>query len=118
MDPIELGEVEVEVDVFSGRPNPRWTLGADRARELLDLLRDLEPAERREPPGLGYRGFLLTTPGAKTRVFGGAVSMMRDGDVVHFKDGHGVEQLLLRQAREHGYSDLLSTLGVAGDSAQ
>lgn len=120
MDPIDIGaEVEVELDVFSGRPNPHWTLGGDRAQELPDLLRDLEPAESREPPGLGYRGFLLTAAGAKARVFGGVITMMRDGDdVARFKDGHGVEQLLLEQAREHGYGDLLTAFGAAGDSVQ
>lgn len=49
--------VEIELDVFSGRPNPSWTLDDDAAAELLARLGD---APRPPPPGhLGYRGFLV-----------------------------------------------------------
>lgn len=113
MDPFELGtEVEVELDVFSGRPNPRWTLMAGRAAELGQLIRDLEPADRPKPPGLGYRGFVLTSGAAKASVFGGVVSVKRDDDIAHFRDVHGLEQLLLRQARAHGYDELLTAFGA------
>jgi hypothetical protein len=113
MDPFELGtEVEVELDVFSGRPNPRWTLAARRAEELGQLLRDLEPADRLDPPGLGYRGFVLRSGGAKATVFRGVLSVVRDDDIAHFRDAHGLEQLLLRQARGHGYDELLTAFGA------
>jgi hypothetical protein len=119
MDAIELGkEVEVQLDVFSGRPNPHWTLTAERAEEVGQLLRDLEPAERAEPPGLGYRGFLLTSAEAKASVFGGVVGITRGDDTAHFKDVHGLEQHLLRQARDHGYGELLTAFGAPKESAR
>lgn len=49
----------VELDVFSGRPNPRWELD-DRASQELRLLQGRLTRAREtppEPPGLGYRGF-------------------------------------------------------------
>ena len=113
MDPFEVGrEVEVELDVFSGRPNPRWTLMAGRAEEVAELLRGLEPADGPEPSGLGYRGFVLTGGKAKASVFRGVVSVLRDGDTAHFRDLHGLERHLLTQARDHGYDELLTALGA------
>jgi hypothetical protein len=54
--------VIVELDAFSGRPNPRWDLSEGDAKEVARLLAALEaapggPAFR--SPGLGYRGFRL-----------------------------------------------------------
>jgi hypothetical protein len=54
--------MRVEVDLFSGRPNPAWVLEADEAREIAAVLAALAPAA--EAPaaheGLGYRGVVLT----------------------------------------------------------
>lgn len=61
----------VTLEVFSGRPNPRWRLEQEEKDEFLLLLRDLRRINGREfldelrrkrwgePPTLGYRGFLL-----------------------------------------------------------
>jgi len=51
----------VEIDIFSGRPNPRWLLSEAETARLTRLLRTLESAtgEPPDPPGLGYRGFRL-----------------------------------------------------------
>lgn len=56
---------EIELDIFSGRPNPRWTLDAAEEREFLTRLLDrtvpMGPIRSRE--GLGYRGFVCTATG-------------------------------------------------------
>jgi hypothetical protein len=51
--------VVIELDVFSGRPNPRWELDEPSARRLVEIHRQLDASVRAsaEPPGLGYRGF-------------------------------------------------------------
>lgn len=49
----------VELDIFSGRPNPRWQLDVRGSNELLQLEAHLTTttALPTYPPGLGYRGF-------------------------------------------------------------
>jgi len=56
----------VELDVFSGRPNPRWQLSDAEAARLVELIATLDPAAAAPPapPGLGYRGFRI--PGVAT----------------------------------------------------
>ncbi len=65
----------VELDVFSGRPNPRWELDEQRSRELRQLERDLTPAREAapEPPGLGYRGFVYSDASGQVRAYRGYV---------------------------------------------
>jgi len=73
--------IEVVLDIFSGRPNPTWPLAGNRAAEWLSRLEALPPAteaDAAEPPGLGYRGFVVSwfshpKCGGPARVFGGVV---------------------------------------------
>jgi hypothetical protein len=54
--------LEVEVDVYSGRPNPRWELSSQQAEELLKKLRSLPARESAASlsDGLGYRGLIVS----------------------------------------------------------
>ena len=54
--------VQIELDVFSGRPNPTWQLDDTHMIELLALLADLPIATRRKTEGLGYSDSLYTAP--------------------------------------------------------
>lgn len=61
--------LEVELDIFSGMPNPQWTLSGEEERELIDRIKadptQLSPAVTEEEQfSLGYRGLLvrLTKP--------------------------------------------------------
>jgi hypothetical protein len=69
----------VELDVFSGRPNPRWELDEQRSRELRLLEKRLTPAHEPapEPPGLGYRGFLYSGDSGQVRAYRGFVKTRR-----------------------------------------
>lgn len=53
--------LEVELDAFSGRPNPCWELTDTQAAEFLSRLRALRPSEGSHlaNEGLGYRGFVV-----------------------------------------------------------
>jgi len=110
--PITLGsEAEVQVDVFSGRRNPHWTLSGEPLRELERRLDGLPEAEEPpDPPGLGYRGFLIEGSRAQVRAFRSVIIVMREGRTSAFKDERGLEQYLLNQAREHGYAELLEAM--------
>ena len=68
--------MEVELDAFSGRPNPRWRLTDSEVAALARLIADLEPAPgdpSPDPPGLGYRGFRLEGSTGETWVYHGFV---------------------------------------------
>lgn len=78
--------VELELDLFSGRPNPSSTLTGEVAQDLLQRLDRLPGAASRgcvEPPGLGYRGVTVRSgvtlgdpraaPAEPIRVYGGLV---------------------------------------------
>lgn len=54
--------VEITLDIFSGRPNPTWSLSGAGEQELRSRFLSLPVAADRavpQPPGLGYRGFVL-----------------------------------------------------------
>ena len=107
--------VLVELDVFSGRPNPTWELSAEEGTALARLMADLPsgvapPSEGR----LGYRGFVLFNPAgepgfpARVRVGGGVVVVeQEDGREVYLADVHGLEHRLLDLASQHGFRRLV-----------
>jgi hypothetical protein len=66
----------IELDVFSGRPNPSWQLDGEARKKLVSLLGALAPAQTPAPevPGLGYRGFTFGL-GGPARAYGGFVDM-------------------------------------------
>ncbi len=101
--------MEVELDLFSGRPNPRWSLSAEQVEELARRLAELPAAEPpTAPPALGYRGLELTNPeGAadlprRIRIYAGVLSVTREGSTLHFRDESLIEQWLIEQARALG----------------
>lgn len=106
--------MRVELDVFSGRPNPGWELTAAEAAELARRLAGLAPsATGPAEPGLGFRGYRIVNREGLTglpheiRVFGGALTTLDGGHIRHFADNSEIERWLLEQAREHGYGDLV-----------
>lgn len=58
--------MRVELDVYSGRPNPAWNLTAEQGEEFLKLLRSLpKTSGGAVRQGLGYRGVIVTADGGK-----------------------------------------------------
>jgi len=108
--------MNVELDVYSGRPNPQWTLSHDEARTLTDALSNLQEVSDPPEPGLGYRGFIVSIPGASPRrvsIVNGFVSVGNpDGATRHYRDSAGLERRLIESAVAHGYAGLLQSLGV------
>jgi len=99
--------MRVEADLFSGRPNPAWTLDAGEAADLADLLRLLAPGSAApEPPALGYRGITVrgvepALPGCTTlRAFrGAAVAECATGPRTLSDPARALERWLLETAR-------------------
>lgn len=84
--------MDVEVDLYSGRPNPRFRLEPAAAAELMRRLAALPPLSGRATPRdtLGYRGLRIDAGVTESPVTEIIVS---DG-VVFIRDGGGVERLL------------------------
>ena len=69
----------VELDVFSGRPNPTWELDKPGRENLWRLQSRLNVSSRAywEPPALGYRGFLYSDADGGVRAYRGFVLTTR-----------------------------------------
>jgi hypothetical protein len=56
--------ITIELDVFSGRPNPLWELAGGPAQILINMVDEIRRSGRDRlacsTPGLGYRGIKLT----------------------------------------------------------
>lgn len=106
--------MEVTLDVFSGRPNPSWTLSPEEAEELAGKLEDLPPSDRSAAADdLGYRGFVVTglqdptgSP-SQVHVVGGIVTVRSDVGARSYVDAGEIERWLGEQARRRGYGELL-----------
>jgi hypothetical protein len=109
-------DVTVELDAYSGLPNPVWTLSAVDSRELADRLRRLPEQSRSAPPvqSLGYRGFRVRNPGGdggipeQVDISGGliveVVDDRRRGRTL--RDDAGIERWLIEMARQKGYEEV------------
>jgi hypothetical protein len=110
--------VTVELDVYSGRPNPTWILSTQEIPELAHRLLGLSSLPTVPSVGnLGYRGFLLHNPGnvsgigAEVRVYKGVIIITDQGHTSAYKDSHELEQWLVEQARAHGEGATLKAIG-------
>lgn len=92
----EIGDVQmqVELDVFSGRPNPQWHLTPEESAELNRLLQTLpkDKTGKVSIPGLGYRGFIVTATEdgvqecSEVFVFKEYVTAKCNGELLQFVD--------------------------------
>jgi len=98
--------IRVELDAFSGRPNPAWALNDEQARQLLALLSALPIASLAVAPNgdLGYRGFKLTGVPGEPEVFVGRGRVIAAGPGkvrCRMDDPRAIEAFLLDTARGH-----------------
>lgn len=113
--------VTVRLLVYSGLPDPEWTLDdaeleavAARARRSLQG----PPSDAPQPWLLGYRGFAVhvdpPSPNLPSRfeVFRGTLTVLDAGEPSTVRDDGGVEPFLLDDARRRGHEGVLRALGV------
>ena len=96
-------QVRVTLGIYSGRPDPEWTLTPEQVA-VLDAEMAMLPGASGTPPsgGLGYHGFTVTRPGSTVIVYRGTVAAPGDGDRPYRVDkGHVIERLLLETGRSH-----------------
>ncbi|QFZ20661.1 hypothetical protein [Saccharothrix syringae] len=97
--------VEVELDVFSGKPNPTWSLSpadADAFAAKVAALPAASPTALANP--LGYRGFLVHVRGEERKsevaVQEGSVQSTAGGTTTYLGDpGRALERWLLDTGR-------------------
>lgn len=102
---------EVEIDVFSGRPNPRWRLSSSEERELRRRILALK-LEARYPhvPDLGFRGFIVRMEGLSATVYARTVAVsLSSGPRAIFSDTQGIEEMLRQEAGKRGYMKFVTT---------
>jgi hypothetical protein len=109
--------LEVELDAFSGRPNPRWELTGTQAAEFLARLHALQPTRANQfgSEGLGYRGFVVRTTAEaandfdEVRLYRGTVFMRHRDRVEAYSDPQRtLERWLLDSARGHVTQSVLA----------
>ena len=100
--------LEIEIDAFSGRPNPRLMATPDEERAILALW-DRASAHRAAsatPPDLGFRGFVLhRDKGSRPRRVCPCTSPA-DG-TPHSEEHKELFRLLCAIATRQGFGDLL-----------
>jgi len=123
-------KVVVELDVFSGVPNLRWTLDDDSAARLATFVSQLEPASDGSAPSdpdLGFRGFVVHgldlgsvrwSPGADVtlRVRGDDVVATTTGDRHELltDSGHEMYTMLRELALDQLPSDIAAHIPTGG----
>lgn len=112
---IDLSVTRVELDVFSGRPNPEWKMIDEESRtfhEMFAICPNLPQTNMFD--GLGYRGFIVKTtqPSTPTEpliiaIHGGVVKIVNDKIVSYCQDVDSkIEKWLLEQSRQFVEKDL------------
>lgn len=83
--------MRVELDLFSGRPNPARRLTPEQGRQFLAHLQALAPCDgpAPAPPSLGYRGVIVTgppAPFARVRLWAGVAAVCAQGGTMLLHD--------------------------------
>ena len=112
---VDLSVTRVELDVFSGRPNPEWEMSDEEYRSFHEMLAICPSlAQTNMFDGLGYRGFIVHTnqPSEPSMplmvtVYSGVIKVSNDQTTSYCQDGDNkMEKWLLEQSRQFVEKDL------------
>jgi hypothetical protein len=115
--------IRIELDIFSGRPNPTWSLNDEQSREFAIRFGALKKyrTNRKLYEGLGYRGFTVTgfLDYDRVAVWGGLVQTNRAVEREKLLDEAGrLEWFLLETSKGQIDEDLYRIVAsVAGKQA-
>ncbi len=121
----EKAEVEVTLGVFSGRPDPNWTLSEREVEELRRLLdRGLKTPMKQQQKlqGLGYRGFIIRNEARvkgipeEMEVYNRTIAIVEterglEEKRTYYEDVNRIELWLVEQAADRGYGDAIEHFG-------
>jgi hypothetical protein len=110
----DAAPVQVELDIFSGRPNPQWLFPAAAVRRVVEqVMRSPDSFPAPPVPGLGYRGFIVSNPPgsqllpATIRVYNGTISLISRKGGGTIQDSVGLEQELIADATRLGFGSVI-----------
>jgi hypothetical protein len=111
----EEQRIEVELNIFSGRPNPKWSLSEVEVAALASKVATEAgfEVESSAAPQLGYRGIAIINSGRAPglpdviHAFGGVLTIVDGGETSYRADVNELEQWLLSQARERGFGEVI-----------
>jgi len=112
IDSATSARVEVELDIFSGNPNPIWILSEADGVLFLKKLAMLPKASAKElSDNLGYRGFIVKvineTGESFVRIQNGTVQLSQSGINIYYSDqNRNLERWLLNSGKPILRSDL------------
>ena len=101
--PDGMAPVNVTLGLYSGVPDPSWTLTDGEAAALTDALAELSRTDAAAPEGgLGYHGFTITGPSGTLVAYAGMVSSSLSDPPYTLDDpDRTIERSLLETARTH-----------------
>lgn len=111
--------LEVELDIFSGMPNPKWILSETEEKELLDIITSdptqISPVYTPEEEfGLGYRGLIVREINTDEGIWNRTNRSLENPLPMEFRVGSKPEKRVaadwLLQASEKKYSKLTDEL--------
>ena len=117
-DSLTSARVEVELDIFSGNPNPVWILSeADGVLFLNELAMLPRDSEKELSDNLGYRGFIAKvingTEESLVRIQNGTVQLSQNGTNICYRDqGRHLERWLLNSGEATLKSDLFKIVAA------
>ena len=103
----------VELDIYSGVPNPSWILSPPEAEDLTNRISRLVPTDEvlQRPETLGYRGFIVQTTAASSaivqtiRAYHGIVEVVDSTGTAYYLDPERQIELWLLATSKPPLSD-------------
>ena len=108
--------VEIELDIFSGMPNPTWVLADADADRFMKQLAAAPPGPATELSGnLGYRGFIIqVAQGADSQLIhiqAGTIHLSKGAAKAYARDGNReLERWLLGTGKPHLKDEIFQTV--------
>lgn len=111
-DKVMSQSIEVELDIFSGNPNPTWKLSEQESVFFLERLGMLPKTSAKElSNNLGYRGFIIRVMNEArrclVRIQNGTVWLSQEDTNIYYSDqNRDLEQWLLNSGKSYIKSDI------------
>ena len=105
----------VTLGIYSGRPDPTWSLTSVEALTLENMFASLANVTGTPPVGgLGYHGFTIALPSGVEVAYRGAIAAAGAGPRTMMSDpGRSIERFLLETSRSHVTPDEFATAQLA-----